>query len=279
MAAKRKAVLHLRPSGAVVTGEVRRVRQILANLMTNAVKYGGGQVWVDAVPLRQNGLDGWEMSVRDDGPGLSTDQQAHLFEPFNRLGAERGDIEGRGLGLMTVHHLAQLLGGRLRVRSAPGQGSEFALWLPAAAPSIDDAVAARGAPADVADVLLSVLYVEDNPVNAMVVSELVAMRPGVRFGIATDGISGVAQALRDSPDLVLVDMQLPDIDGYEVMRRLRSQGSAATLVALSANAVPEEAARARAAGFDDYWTKPIDFNQFLGGLERIAASRARLAQD
>jgi CheY-like chemotaxis protein len=121
--------------------------------------------------------------------------------------------------------------------------------------------------------MLSVLYIEDNPVNAMVVSELVAMRAGVSLHTAVDGASGVAQALRDPPDLVLVDMQLPDIDGCEVVRRLRGRGCRATLIALSANAVPEEAVRAKAAGFDDYWTKPIDFQQFLNGLDRIAAAR------
>jgi CheY-like chemotaxis protein len=121
---------------------------------------------------------------------------------------------------------------------------------------------------------LSVLYVEDNPVNALVMRELVAMRPNVVLRIVGDGVGGVAAALRDRPDLVLVDMQLPDIDGYEVLRRLREQGSKARLVALSANAMPDAVARARASGFDDYWTKPIDFSQFLDGLDRLADRRA-----
>jgi CheY-like chemotaxis protein/nitrogen-specific signal transduction histidine kinase len=275
MAARRQVGLHLQHSGAVVLGDARRVRQILANLMTNAVKYNhvGGQVWVSAQLRDEAGVAGWALSVRDNGRGLSQEQQAHLFEPFNRLGAEREDIEGRGLGLMTVHHLTQLLGGRLCVQSRPGEGSEFSLWLPSAThgtpagPAVAVAVAA----------MLSVLYIEDNPVNAMVVSELVAMRAGVSLHTAVDGASGVAQALRDAPDLVLVDMQLPDIDGCEVVRRLRGLGCRATLIALSANAVPEEAVRARAAGFDDYWTKPIDFQQFLNGLDRIAAARTASA--
>lgn len=102
------------------------------------------------------------------------------------------------------------------------------------------------------------------------------MRPNFAFACAVDGLSGVAQALRDKPDLVLVDMQLPDIDGYEVMRRLRGQATNACLIALSANAMPDEATRAKAAGFDDYWTKPIDFDRFLSGLDRLAETRSAL---
>ena len=276
LAAQRKVALHVQPSGAWALADPRRLRQILANLMSNAVKdnHDAVQVWVDVQAVEADGVAGWELSVRDNGRGLSSDQQAHLYEPFNRLGAEREDIEGRGLGLTTVRHLVQLMGGRLQARSHAGQGSEFRVWLKAAS-----ADAVRGGTVDRAGrpggtQPLSVLYIEDNPVNALVVQELVAMRPNFVYGCAVDGLSGVAQASRDKPDLVLVDMHLPDIDGYEVMRRLRGQATNAQLIALSANAMPDEAIRAKAAGFDDYWTKPIDFNQFLSGLDRLAEARS-----
>jgi len=279
LAAKRKVALHVQPSGAWAMAEPRRLRQILANLMSNAVKYNrdAGQVWVGVQAAEADGVAGWELSVRDNGRGLTNDQQSHLYEPFNRLGAEREDIEGRGLGLTTVRHLVQLLGGRLHACSHAGQGSEFRVWLKAA-----PADAARGSTADragraSATRALSVLYIEDNPVNALVVQELVAMRPNFVYACAVDGLSGVAQAQRDKPDLVLVDMQLPDIDGYEVMRRLRALATNAQLIALSANAMPDEATRAKAAGFDDYWTKPIDFNKFLAGLDRLAEARSAQA--
>ena len=114
------------------------------------------------------------------------------------------------------------------------------------------------------------LYVEDNAVNVLVVRELVALRPNIRLHVRVDGRSGVAAALRDQPDLVLVDMQLPDIDGYEVLRRLRAQ----RLTAAADRAVGQRHARrggaCGAAGFDDYWTKPIDVDQFLSGLDRLA---------
>jgi CheY-like chemotaxis protein len=115
------------------------------------------------------------------------------------------------------------------------------------------------------------LYIEDNPVNALIISELVGRRPDLELHVATDGLSGVAQALALQPELVLLDMQLPDIDGYEVLRRLRAQPATAHIqcIALSANAMPEDIALALKNGMADYWTKPLDFSAFLKALERL----------
>ena len=273
LAARHAVELHVPASGAQVMAEPRRLRQVLANLLSNAIKYNhaGGRAWVEVKPSKHLGTAGWLLSVHDDGRGLSPAQLAHLFEPFNRLGAEREAIEGRGIGLATAHQLARLMGSQLRARSRVGAGSEFYFRLAAAAPS----AAMQPAKAARAKTTLSLLYVEDNPVNVLVMQELVALRPGFAFSSAEDGQSGVRMALRDKPDLVLVDMQLPDIDGYEVLRVLREQHTASTLIALSANAMPDDIARAKAAGFDDYWTKPIDFENFLGALEQLAKRRQR----
>jgi len=269
LAAQHQVSLHLQAADARVMAEPRRLRQVLANLLSNAIKYNhpGGQVWVEAKASTRRGAAGWQISVRDDGRGLSAAQLAHLFEPFNRLGAERDGIEGRGIGLATAHHLVRLMGATLRARSRPGAGSEFHFWLRAAAVAKPAPTAPTTRPA------LSLLYIEDNPVNVLLMQELVAMRPNIRFASASDGLGGVATALRDNPDLVLVDMHLPDIDGNEVLRRLREQRADATLIALSANAMPDDVARAKAAGFDDYWTKPIHFNTVLSTLDRIAQRR------
>ena len=123
---------------------------------------------------------------------------------------------------------------------------------------------------------LHVLCVEDNPVNLQLVRELIALRPQVRLRTAEDGLTGVREALAEPPELVLLDIQLPDIDGLEVMRRLRAQPATAgcCIVALSADAMPERISAALAAGFDDYWTKPIQFGAFLGHLDRMAAAHA-----
>jgi CheY-like chemotaxis protein len=116
-----------------------------------------------------------------------------------------------------------------------------------------------------------VLYIEDNDVNMLIVRELLAQRPGVVFHGAVDGKSGVQLARERLPSLVLIDMQLPDIDGIEVLRRLRADPLTASIpcVALSANAMPQDVQSARAAGFDDYWTKPIDLTAFLRAIDRL----------
>jgi PAS domain S-box-containing protein len=280
MAAQRQVALRVVPAGAWVKADARRLRQILANLVSNAIKYNqpGGQVVVSPRRLVVDGAPGWELAVRDTGRGLSAEQQAHLYEPFNRLGAERDGIEGRGIGLMTVHHLVRLIGGRLQHSSRLGEGSEFCVWLPAAAqeaeaPASQTAQAAEpaAAAAPAADALC-VLYVEDNAINVMVVRELVSLRPNIRLHVAVDGRSGIDAALQHRPDLVLVDMQLPDMDGNELLRRLRARQLQACMIALSANAMPDAVQQARAAGFDDYWTKPFDIEQFLAGLDRLAAA-------
>jgi hypothetical protein len=118
------------------------------------------------------------------------------------------------------------------------------------------------------------LYIEDNAVNVLLVQEMVTLRPDVTLHVAADGRSGIEAALAHRPALVLIDMQLPDMDGHEVLRRLRAQGLASRLIALSANAMPDAAANARAAGFDEYWTKPIDVGCFLDALDRLAADAA-----
>ncbi len=142
------------------------------------------------------------------------------------------------------------------------------------------AIAHRPSPTVVAvpPAALHVLCVEDNPVNLQLVRELIALRPQVRLRTAEDGLSGVAAALEERPDLLLLDLQLPDIDGMEVMRRLRAQArmQGCRIVALSADAMPDHIEAALAAGFDDYWTKPIQFDAFLGHIDRMAAEVARV---
>ena len=276
--------LHVEPGAGWVRADARRLRQILANLASNAVKYNnaGGQVWLAAQAVPDAAVPGWEISVRDSGRGLSAAQCEHLFESFNRLGADREGIEGTGIGLAIVRQLVDFMGGRVTVQSEPGCGSTFSVWLPHAdAPALQSGSGAAGAQAvaqapAVRPLLkpLSVLYIEDNPVNVILVQELVAMRANVRLGCAKDGLSGVAQALEECPDVVLIDMQLPDIDGFEVLRRLRMAPTLARCVkiALSANGMSDDINRARAAGFDDYWTKPIDFKRFLANLDTLAGN-------
>jgi CheY-like chemotaxis protein len=212
--------------------------------------------------------------VQDTGRGMTEAQLAHLFEPFNRLGMEREDIEGTGIGLAVVKALALRMQGEVTVSSQPGIGSTFAVRLPRVAEQpLQDRVAAP--PTTVATPPMhqrkgTLLYIEDNPVNVLLVEELVRMRPGLKLESAGTGLAGVARAAALLPDLVLIDIQLPDIDGFEVLRHLQQQAQTAHIpcIALSANAMPADIARATAAGFSDYWTKPIDFSGFLAALDK-----------
>jgi CheY-like chemotaxis protein len=121
-----------------------------------------------------------------------------------------------------------------------------------------------------------VLYIEDNPINALIIAELIARRPDLALQVAVDGASGVAQAASLLPDLVLLDMQLPDFDGFEVLRRLRADPATAAIpvIALSANAMPDDIDRALRAGMSDYWTKPLDFAAFMASLDRLFGPQA-----
>ena len=246
------------PSPLYVRADATRLKQVLVNLLTNAIKYNrpGGSVRLDV------SHDGAQVLIRvsDDGVGMTTEQQQHAFEPFNRAGAERAGIEGTGIGLTIVKALVEGMGGRIDVSSKRGVGSVFEVRLDAAAESGPLALPAR-----------RLLYIEDNAVNVMIVAELVRRRQGIDFDSTPDGASGVARAAQTLPGLVLVDMQLPDFDGLEVLRRLRADPATADLrvVALSANAIPADIQRALDAGFDDYWTKPLDFKVFNAALDQV----------
>ena len=277
LAAGGRVVVHVERSDAWVLADAQRLRQVLVNLATDAVKYAraGGTVWLAAYPGEQAGAAGWFICVRDDGRGLTATEREHLADSFAKLESER-EAKEPAIGLTIVRRLAEFMGGRVDVVGASGSGSEFRVWLPAcaaphAAPAAGQADV-QGSPQP----RLSILYIEDNPVNVILVKELVAMRPGVALVCCVDGVSGVERALRDRPEVVLVDMQLPDIDGYEVLKRLRGQPSLAqsSIIALSANGMSDDIERAKAAGFDDYWTKPIDFRRFLAGLDALVAARA-----
>jgi signal transduction histidine kinase/ActR/RegA family two-component response regulator len=272
--------LRVLPVDGTALADARRLRQVLTNLLSNAVKYNrpGGHVEVgviehdDAVAGRFIGI-----RVRDTGRGLSSEQMQRLFEPFNRLGAERENIEGTGIGLTIVRALVERMGGWVEVDSVVDEGSEFRIWLqpaPEASESTPAGESAAARPVEVALQDITVLYIEDNPVNVLLVQELVAMRKNVTLHIAVDGRSGIDRARELLPRAVLIDLQLPDIDGFEVLRVLREDSRLAdsACIALSANAMPDDIARASALGFDDYWSKPIDFGQFLSGLDRLATA-------
>lgn len=268
-----------------VVGERRRLGQVVTNLLTNAIKYNrpGGQVWVQVQPADLGGRPAWAVSVRDNGRGMTAAQQARLFEPFNRLGLEREGIPGTGLGLSIARRLVQEMGGNLVVHSAAGQGSTFTASfqraqaagasVPLAAPEGAGLSVVQAGPGRA----VRVLYIEDNPVNEMLVQQILAQQPGYVLRTAVDGRSGLAEARLWLPQIVLLDLHLPDQTGQQVLAQLRADPALAgtRFVALSANAMAADIAEALAQGFDAYWTKPLEVVRFLADMQALSASLPR----
>ncbi len=264
-----------------VRADARRLQQVLVNLLSNAVKYNRDGGWVRvAVSCDGEGPQRrLRTAITDGGIGMSEEQLGQLFQPYNRLGRDASDAEGTGLGLVLTRELVEHMQGRLEVQSRNGLGTTVTVDLPACEPAAAAAAAAEqpvaaapgGAPR--APVAGRVLYVEDNPVNTLLVQQALAAYPGVQLLTAETGADGLELARRDRPDLVLLDMNLPDLSGLEVLERLKAdpQTCALPVVALSAADEGADVERARRAGVADYWAKPIVLESFLAGVARQLA--------
>ncbi|HET6264729.1 MAG TPA: ATP-binding protein [Usitatibacter sp.] len=258
-----------------VQADRTRLKQVLINLLSNAVKYNrpGGSVVVDYVLATPGRI---RICVRDTGEGLAPDKLAQLFQPFNRLGKEAGIEEGTGIGLMVSKQLVELMHGTIGVESAVGGGSIFWFELnltvalrqgvAAAAPDAKAPVAAGAQ-------VYTLLYVEDNPANLMLVEDLIARRADLRLLSAADGNRGVEIAHATLPDVILMDINLPGISGIQALKLLRADPATAHIpvVALSANAIPRDIAKGLEAGFFRYLTKPIKIDEFLEALDLALA--------
>jgi PAS domain S-box-containing protein len=280
LAARHPAHLRIAPCEvpAHVTADRARTRQVLINLVDNAIKYNraGGEV---GLGVTVHG-DEVAITVSDVGQGLTAEQQSGLFVAFERLGAERSAVAGIGLGLAIARQLMEAMHGRLEVRSAPDQGSVFTVTLPRAKCAAVPAASAVGAaPAARVGVPLCVLYVEDNPVNSEVMKSVLGDRPNVRLVLAEDGASGLALLRELRPDLVLLDMQLPDMDGLEFFAHMRADPRivGTPCVAVSANAMAQDVSAALGAGLDGYLTKPVDFEALMALIDRTRPRGARPA--
>jgi signal transduction histidine kinase/ActR/RegA family two-component response regulator len=270
------------PIPRFITADRTRVKQVLINLLFNAIKYNRpqGSVVVEAAAVAGSSI---RISVRDTGIGLPPEHIDQLFQPFNRLGKEASAEEGSGIGLVVTKRLVDLMGGTIGVVSTLGQGSVFWVEFKTAGapqftiPLADAASAARPKVPD-GTPLRTLLYVEDNPANLELVGQLIGRRTDLNMLSAADGSLGVEYARACLPEVILMDINLPGMSGIEAMKILRADPMTAhiPIIALSANAVPRDIERALEAGFYNYITKPIKVSEFMEALD-VALDHSRKA--
>lgn len=270
-----------------VSADRTRVKQALINLLSNAIKYNtvGGSVVVDCIASTPGRI---HIRVEDTGEGLTPEQLAQLFQPFNRLGKEAASTEeGTGIGLVVTKRLVELMGGVIGVESTVGKGSVFWIELnlmaePQAAVGAAEPTAIDEAQVQADAQLHTLLYVEDNPANLMLVEDLIARRPDIRLLSARDGNRGIEMARASRPDVILMDINLPGISGIKALKILAEDPATAhiPMVALSANAMPRDIEKGLEAGFFRYLTKPIKVNEFMDTLDvalKFAKTEATIA--
>jgi len=284
VAQQRGITLHLKGESAhYVQADCTRLKQILLNLLSNAIKYNReqGSVFINLTTVDEKTLS---ITVSDTGYGLSQEQQENLFQPFNRLGAENTEIEGTGIGLAITHRLTTMMGGDISVESKEGVGSQFRLELPFE-PSLKEpqelettqtnAIAATADFSTVDSVCPApksthqILYIEDNPANLRLVSRILSKREHINLITAHEPVLGLELAAAHQPELILLDINMPDLDGYQVLSRLRSnqQLKDIPVIAVSAAAMPRDIKKGKEAGFSDYLTKPLNVEKFLTTLD------------
>ena len=256
-----------------VKADRTRVKQVLINLLSNAIKYNkaSGTVVVDCIASTPGRI---RICVEDTGEGLTPDNLTQLFQPFNRLGQEANTEEGTGIGLVVCKRLIELMGGVIGVESTVGKGSVF--WIELNLTAEPQPAAGAAEPTTAAQVQVqadaqprTLLYVEDNPANLMLVEDLIARRPDIRLLSARDGNRGIEIARASQPDVILMDINLPGISGIQALRILAEDPATAHIpvVALSANAMPHDIQKGLEAGFFRYLTKPIKVHEFMNTLD------------
>ncbi len=259
-----------------VVADRTRLKQVLLNLVSNAIKYNRphGHVHIACAVDAQ----GVRVEIRDNGPGLSAEQAARLFQAFERLDAVRSGVEGAGLGLALSKHLMEAMGGEIGLDSQVGAGSVFWLRLPRtegpAAPGRGEQAALPLPGASLPPARLrKVLYIEDNPVNVLLMEAMLGRVAGLQMLSAPLPMLGLQMVVDERPDLILLDIQLPGMDGFEVLRRLRLEeaGRQVPVIAVSANAMARDVEHGLAAGFVRYLTKPLDMQELLAAVEEALA--------
>ncbi len=270
-------------SHAVVRADRTRLKQVLLNLLSNGVKYNREQGELSVAVEQQH--DWVVIRVTDTGPGIAEERLQELFEPFNRLDAEHSEVEGTGIGLTITRRIVELMGGRIDVESALGRGSSFSITLPEETlpeetlseySASDAGQAALQAPAEPGgEALHTVLYIEDNPANIRLVAQILASQRHIKLITAHLPELGIELAAAHRPELILLDINMPGMDGYQVLEQLSTMPETADtpVVAISANAMEGDIRRGLANGFKAYLTKPIVVPEFLATVQAALHNR------
>ena len=260
-----------------VIADRQRLRQVLLNLTNNAIKYNcpNGKVTIKTA-MGTNGPEETpviKISITDMGLGISDDDLPKLFKPFERIGAEMTETEGTGLGLAVVKKLMDAMDGTVGVKSNLGTGSTFWIELPQSIAQGESVLSTSNTQVEsfkVAEKTGTILYIEDNPSNVELVSQiLLAQRPEILLISNKNGRMAVPLALEYSPDLILLDLDLPDIQGLEVLGLLKRKESVNQIpvVIISADAMPKQLEKLMKAGAENYLTKPLDIPIFLSVVD------------
>jgi PAS domain S-box-containing protein len=258
----------------MISADRVRLKQVFINLLSNAVKYNrqGGRITISQNVDKNNGMV--RISIRDTGAGIATDMLTQMFVPFNRLGAENTAIEGTGIGLVVTKRLVDMMGGHLEVDSKLAVGSTFTVVLPCSTQAIF--IQTQDKPNNYPPQLNGktakrLLYVEDNPANLRLVERILSRRPNIELFTVMDGKLALDLVRSVKPDLMMLDINLPGMDGFQLLKLLRSHDDTAHIpaIALSANAMERDIKRGLEAGFSLYLTKPIQMAELLAAIDNL----------
>jgi CheY-like chemotaxis protein len=273
LVAARQITMHLdSPPQMAVCADRVRFKQALLNILSNAVKYNrkGGDIWLKV----QSGVnERHRISVTDTGNGIAPERIVELFQPFNRLGAEHGEIEGTGIGLIITRRLVELMGGEVGVDSQVDVGTTFWIELPNDATVRLNSLAEvdfTSAKTDTLTKQYRVLCIDDNPANLKLITQMLGIRKNIDLVTARTPELGIGLALTYWAELILLDINMPGMDGFQVLDIFKADAHLRTIpvIAITANAMPRDVERGLAAGFAEYLTKPLDLGEFLKTIDR-----------